>query len=189
MSKKNLTFAEQTRAEYVKDIFTAPMVVACLIYFFKVLLWGAEDRFFYHSSWQLLPFFLFPALAVFVPLFFYNRAVRDKNEHLLHGARAKANPAYFVLGSIAVCGISVPMWHVFSLLVEEMKAAGFVFYPRTPNLEGTAGTVIFVLLAAAVPSFFYSLSVHGYFLENTKKASDTGAVVLSALVFALPRCV
>lgn len=185
--RKDLSFAEETRREKLRDGFTAPLVAACLICFLQVLFGELRSHLLASLPESGLGAFLLrllipmilSGLSVFLPFWIYNRLIGERLKPLFTKQRLWVSPAVFFAGIAAVCGFGMLFRWLSMLLTSSMEASGFVFLRQIPP---TDSPVLFVLLSALIPAVFYELAFRGIMTEQIRKWSPAAAVILSSIV-------
>lgn len=188
--KEDLTFAEETRREKVNLAFTSPLLATCFICFLYVIFrqidisiiqkFSDVPGYFYIKTISSL---VLTGLTFLIPFWIYNIAIGEKVRTLFKKERTKVHSAYYILGSLAVCGFGAAIQQLGNDLVGLAEARGITFIDNLPMFE--ENPVFFIILSAIIPSICYEIAFRGVFIENLKKHSYAAAIIMSAVAYSL----
>jgi len=187
--KKNITFEEEKRKEFLYVLFNALFVCACIVFVLNFLGEALADKIYAVMSPNssdlgdnLLRAFIMAA-ALTVPFAIYAKKSDVSFSNMF--IPKKKSPLFFVFGTLCVVGISVPTVVLSDKLIGLLGKFGYVMHEYLPyDFDSLSANIISMIFVSILSAASGEIVFRGIVTERFRRA-NTGLGLLLAAVLAM----
>lgn len=185
--KKNLTFEEEKRKEFLYVLFNAFFVCACIVFVLNFLSEALADNVYAKLSpyGSDLADNIFRAVllaaSLVVPFIIYSKRSDISLKNIF--IPKKNSPLFYVFGTLATVGISFPVLILTKNLISMLGQFGYITHDYLPyDFESLSLNIISMIVLSFLSAACNEIVFRGMITERFRRANTGLALILPALI-------
>ena len=185
--KKNITFEEEKRKEFLYVLFNALFVCTCIVFVLNFLSEALADTVYAKMSPGNNELFhnifreLLLSASLIVPFIIYSKR-SDISVKNIFVPKAKS-PLFYIFGTLATVGVSFPLFILTKNLVSGLGKFGYVTHDYTPYVFDTVAlNVVSIIVLSVLSAASNEIVLRGMITERFRRANTGLALLLPALI-------